>query len=124
MQASFDGVNLTADGLELVSSLRIDGRQVNQEAQLLRTPTVSLFSRGNRSTLIEFSVARIFGTLAEAEAFVHSHFDDLAEQGDLVFTLSGDGTKTYADAVIEACTPVQTGLSVTVTYAFRAARPS
>ena len=37
MIAAFGGVTVAAGGLEGVSGLAIDGRQVNQESQLLRT---------------------------------------------------------------------------------------
>lgn len=124
MKADYGEVNLAAGGVEGVSGLRINGRQVNQEAQLLRTQAPVLFARGNRSLVIEFSVSRIFDTLADAETFIHSHFAALPQQEDLVFTLSGGGTKTYADAVLDACTPAQLGLSVIVTYSFRAIPPA
>lgn len=120
MNAVFGAVSLAADGIEAVSGLRVNGQQVNQEAQLLRTQAPLLFARGNRSLVIEFTVSRVFDTLALAEAFVHDHFATLPQQADLVFTLSGGGTKTYASAVLDACSPSQFGLSVQITYAFRA----
>lgn len=125
MICSYGGITLASDAPEGVANLRVDGRQLNQEVELLRSATVALFPRGNRSTAISFEVGRAFASLLLAEQFVHGHLDELPTSGDLVFTLAdGSTTKTYAGALLESCTPVQYGVSVRVAYTFRAKRPT
>lgn len=127
MKIRYDSLWLAPGGFEdTTSGLSINGLQINDEFRLCGAAAVALQPRGNRSTTISFSVARIFDTLRAAERFYHSQFSDVAQQGSLYFQAGIDADSEwirYDGAVLDTILPRQSGRSVIVQYSFRAGIP-
>lgn len=123
MKFRFDSTWLATDGY-LASEVRIAGRQIVEEAQFLRAASAAFYARGNRSVSVTFTVARVFDSMLEAESFCLSHHDALPNQADLLVRIGLDSESTQdatlGDAVLEEVSFRQIGVSILVSYAFRA----
>ena len=126
MKVQFGSIWLAPGGIEFASDFTVNGQQVNDPVEFYRAASVAFFPRGLRSDTITFSVIRKFDTNKEAESFVLTHFQDLAQQESLYLYCGYDDDQTivrYDGVVIDQ--PVRTfkGTSVIVQYTFRAGIP-
>ena len=123
MKASWDGVQLSDEFTDdlFQSGLTLNGHQIVQESQFLRAAYSTFFARGNRSITLSFTVVRIFDSVKNAELFFLGHYASLSD-GPATLVLSCGNTDIFvANAVLESVSePVYTGVSVSVTYHFRA----
>lgn len=127
MKIRFGNFWLASGGVESPVGLSINGQQINDEQQFYLALAVTLQPRGNRSTSIGFSVERNFNSVRLASRFVLTHFDDLPEQAPLYLFVGSDADGEWIrfdDAVVDNSGTQQLGVSVTVAYSFRAARPT
>jgi len=101
----------------------LNGRQLVQEAQFLRAVTSNFFARGNRSLTLSFTVSRVFDSVENAELFFLGHYASLSDGPASLVLSCGDTDVFIAGAVLESVSePTYTGVSVQVTYHFRAPR--
>src|SRR5436190_3255135 len=123
MKASWDGVTLSDEFVTdlFQSGFTLNGHQIVQEAQFLRAAWSTFFARGNRSITLSFTVNRLFGSVENAELFFLGHYASLSD-GPATLVLSCANTDILvANAVLESVSePTYTGVSVSVTYHFRA----
>ena len=84
------------------------------------TPT----ARGNRQRPFGGSAIRFFDSHAAAVEFAGKHEATLPNSGTLIVSVGGTPVLTYAAVLESVSTPMPTGVSVTVSYAFRLAGPA
>ena len=123
MKANWDGVTLSD---ELTTDFgqfgfTLNGHQIVQEAQFLRSAYSTFFARGNRSVTLSFSVTRLFTTVENAELFMLGHYASLSDGPASLILTCGETDVFIANAVLESVSePSYIGCSVTVQYHFRA----
>lgn len=84
-------VELTGlDKREWPDELRINGRPLVQEAQFLRAEKVKMFARGNRKTIVSFTVKRLHNNVQAAQVFMIQHYNSLPSDGTVRFKLIND----------------------------------
>jgi len=104
--------------------MSVNGQQVVDEVEYFRALRKAYIERGLRSVEFGFAVRRFFPTVARAEAFFFTGYNDLPDAGDLVL-VCGEGEADelnvgLADAVLDSCDcPRIEGVCVTVRYRFR-----
>lgn len=113
-----------AFGMVGPAGLALNGRQVVDEVEFFNAVTASFFERGARSVDFSFSVARIFDSPGEAQAWTLLHYGDLPDAGTLRVTCDGlggaDGPTVVLPAVFDGPQFQDLrGSTVTVRYAFR-----
>ncbi len=87
MRISLNNVWLTNDGTTDLQSwtdaheVRLNGRQMVQDAQFLRAVAAEPLARGNAVNLLQFSVTRQHASVAEATAYVLTAFSGLPPSG-------------------------------------------
>jgi hypothetical protein len=126
VKCKFDDIwlsdELAADGFQ--SDFAINGRQIVQEAQFVRSTVAGLFARGNRSVSVSFRVRRVFSSEEAAEVFAATHYGSLSAGPATLTCRCGTSSPTdvtFADAVLESVAiPKYIGLCVDVLYQFRA----
>jgi hypothetical protein len=140
MLVKFNGVWLTNDGsgtfperaITSTQGATLSGKEVVQEVQFMRALASTFFDRGNLSHTFTFKVARNFQLLmpdepnpiAQASAFMLTHFTLLAKSGALLMQCGGWGEAPLfaqaSNAVLES-TPNFTsrGVAVDATYSFK-----
>lgn len=119
---------LASGGLEAASDVSVNGQQAVDDAAFFRALAATFYARGQRRTEITFSVEREHGSLKDAEVFLLTHWGDLPEGGDVVFTC-GEGADTQnvalLGAVLEAMPQgVYRGRSTRVSYTIRGGLPT
>lgn len=105
------------------SGLTVNGQQIVDEAQFFRAAAPVFYARGTLGVVLQFTVHRIFATLAAAEAFALMHFNATPLEG-LVTCVCGETGATQTvylnDAVVEAVQlPSSRGLVVAVQYTIK-----
>lgn len=99
---------------------RLTESGLSQKAMFLRGKSQKMFYRGNEGTRYEFTVARIFPTIGDAEYFRLTHRSNLRDDGDVrLETVTADGPnaiKTIPDAVVQATVSEGRGRSILVSY--------
>lgn len=118
------GTQQIADESTRVSQFRIDGSQLVQASEFLRAARSVFTARKNRKRTISFMTDRMFTTIKDAETFLFQHYEDVADQDTLVFTvgLESEGTLdiTFPNAVLESVNPESPiGVTVLTRYTFR-----
>jgi hypothetical protein len=87
MRISLNAIWLTNDGTSDLQSwtdahdVALNGRQVVQDAQFLRSVAAEPLARGNQVNLLRFTVTRQHASVAEATAFVLTAFSSLPGSG-------------------------------------------
>lgn len=123
MRITYGTAEIASDNLALgrvgPRAYSLNGRQVVDAAEFFRAATTTFYGRGNRSVAVGFEVQRFFATEGRALRFANLHYNDLADEGDLLLTLD-DVTIALEDAVLEGADVVEiNGLSVVVRYTLR-----
>lgn len=107
--------------------IRFSGKQVVQEAQLLRAEAADFRGRGNRSASLSFATITVYSTIQAAEEFLATHYDSLENQSTLLLRIGtpSEGTKdvTCDDAVLVDVSFQQVGVSITTRYSFLLQQP-
>lgn len=103
--------------------MSINGQQVVDEVEFFRALRKAYIERGLRSVDFGFAVRRFFSSLARAQAFFFTGYNDLPDAGDLVMVCGeGDADELnvgLAGAVLNSCDcPSISGVCVTVRYRF------
>jgi hypothetical protein len=104
--------------------MSVNGQQVVDEVEFFRALRKAYIERGLRSVDFGFSVTRFFGTLARAEAFFLTGYNDLPDTGDLVL-VCGEGEADELNvgligAVLDSADASRLqGTAVVVRYRFR-----
>lgn len=127
MIVQFGSTILAPGGTQAADAVRVDGRQIIQEAQFFRGGSSAFYSRGNLSVSLQFVTHWIFNTTAAAETFVLTHVTDLpmgTTDRSTVICTCGSGGETIPiymqNAVLESAQILKySGLSVDVEYMIR-----
>ena len=140
MLIQFNGTWLTNDGSGTyperawtsACNVKLNGKQLIQEAQFLRGVSALPIARGNKINQLSFDVIRNFQLLnpsasnwiALTEAFALTHFSGLPTYGALVLTCGAPGETSIvvqaANAVLEAEPNLNAmGARLTMSYSFR-----
>ena len=111
MRISLNNVWLTNDGMSDLQSwtdahdVRLNGKQIVQDAQFLRALAAQPLARGNQVNLLQFTVTRQHVSVAEAAAYVLTAFSSLPGSGTATVICGASGeellTCTFS-AVLEA----------------------
>jgi hypothetical protein len=107
--------------------MSVNGQQVVDEVEFFRALRKAFYGRGLRSVEFGFSVQRFFASLARAEAFFFTGYNDLPDEGDLVLGC-GEGDADAQNvgivgAVLDSCDATRLqGTVVVVRYRFRGGR--
>ena len=108
--------------------LSLNGQQIVQEAQFIQAASAALYGRGNRTVSLAFSVTRSFGSVSEAEQFIHAHYSSLEDEGSLICRCGAQGEEPtdilYQNAVLIGPKARYRGVSVQIDYQFRAPQVS
>jgi hypothetical protein len=116
MRISINNIWLTNDGASDLKSwsdaheVRLNGRQVVQDAQFLRAVSAQPFARGNAVNELQFSVTQQHASVAAAAAFALTAFSLLPASGTATVVCGAYGetpvTCTFAAALaaMPACT--------------------
>lgn len=87
-----------------------------QAAPRLRAPEMAHFDRANRQTRLVLQVQRAFDSLAEAEAWMQEHMEDVPNSGTLRVE-TGGVVRWMAKAQIDSCSVAeQAGTHVIMQY--------
>lgn len=81
-------------------------------------------ARGNRHRPFGGSATRFFDDHAAAVEFAGKHEATLPNSGTLIVSVAGTPVLTYAAVLESVSAPMPTGVSVTVSYAFRLGGPA
>jgi hypothetical protein len=127
MIVQFGSTYLAPGDTQAADMVRVDGRQIVQEAQFFRGTAAQFYPRGNLSVTLQFVTHWIFNTTREAEVFVLTHLTDLPmDTADRLTTTCtcGAGSETQpiylANSVLEAARILRyVGKSVDVEYTIR-----
>jgi len=90
MRISLNNVWLTNDGVADLQAwtdahdVRLNGRQVVQDAQFLRAVAAQPLARGNQMNQLRFTVTRQHASVAEAAAWTLTAFSSLPAEGTVV----------------------------------------
>lgn len=120
MQIAFAGVVLANPEAYPASGVRLNGEQLYEAVQLVGAARQRVYTRGNELVTVQFSTARVFESLREAERYLLTLWSALPKTGACVFTI-GDGVDTEVltmpGAVLTALPQAgYSGLRVTVQY--------
>ncbi len=110
MRISLNNIWLTNDGeTDLhgwtdAHDVRLNGRQIVQDAQFLRALAAQPLARGNRVNQLRFTVTRQHASVAEASAYVLTAFSSLPTDGMATLVCGAYGETAITcifDAVLE-----------------------
>ena len=97
MRISLNNVWLTNDGTVDLQSwtdahdVSLNGRQVVQDAQFLRSVSAEPLARGNQVNRLQFTVTRQHVSVAEAAAYVLTAFSSLPQSGTAAVVCGASG---------------------------------
>ena len=97
MRISLNSIWLTNDGMSDLQSwtdahdVRLNGRQIVQDAQFLRAVAAEPLARGNAVNLLQFTVTRQHVSVAEAAAYVLTAFSSLPGSGTATIICGASG---------------------------------
>jgi len=97
MRISLNSIWLTNDGMSDLQSwtdahdVRLNGRQIVQDAQFLRAVAAEPLARGNAVNLLQFTVTRQHVSVAEAAAYVLTAFSALPGSGTATIICGASG---------------------------------
>ena len=122
------GATWLAEDTAPAFDIRYGGKQVVQEAQLLRAEAAEFRGRQNRSGSLAFATIRVFATIQAAEEFMATHYDSLDNEATLLLRVGtpSEGTKDIAcdGAVLVEVSFIPAGVSVTTHYTFLFPQPN
>jgi hypothetical protein len=110
---------LAAGGKEGPIDLTINGTRLVEESEFPRDDEPEFYDRGNRRTVIEFGVWRMFALESLAEVFMIQHDDDVPTVADVTLTAEGAGNgavRYYRQASVQTVDRKQKGVSVFTRY--------
>jgi hypothetical protein len=127
MQFKWDTQWLTDTPIS-AASVRISGKQIAQESDLLRAVSATFFGRKNRSISIGFSVLKTFASVEACEEFMVTSYNTLLDSAVLTIRmgLTSDPTKDVAipGSILSGIDfSDQVGVSVMVSYSFMCPKP-
>jgi hypothetical protein len=101
----------------------LDKDRMIQVSQPVRGDYSVRFYRGLRSTSLEFTAARLFTTISEAEAFCLTHEETLPARGTVKMTTyagagGGSTLRTIANCELLRVRCIPDGRTVLIQYAF------
>jgi len=82
---------LAGTGSEGADDLRVNGTRVVEEQEFCRSEEPDFVDRGNRRTVVEFNVTRLFATSQLCEAFILEHDDDTPVIDDVTLGVEDSG---------------------------------
>jgi hypothetical protein len=97
MRISLNSIWLTNDGMTDLQSwtdahdVRLNGRQIVQDAQFLRAVAAEPLARGNAVNQLQFTVTRQHVSVAEAAAYVLTAFSSLPGSGTATIICGASG---------------------------------
>jgi len=111
-----DGLSLYQGPPQMLGDFRVNGHQLAQTAEILRSSSAKIFGRGNRHLEILWSVNRLHSSLAEAQQFLLVHPTQLSRQGTLVIVLADGSSLSLTDCVVTSVSQELAGLRSTHSY--------
>lgn len=111
-----DGLSLYQGPPQMLNDFRVNGHQIAQTADILRSSSAKIFGRGNRHLEILWSVNRIHTSLAEAQQFLLLHPTQIPAQGTLALVLSDGSSLSLTDCVVTSVAQELAGLRTTHSY--------
>ncbi|MCE0484360.1 MAG: hypothetical protein LV479_09005 [Methylacidiphilales bacterium] len=111
MRISLNNIWLTNDGSAALQTwtdahdVRLNGRQMVQDAEFLRAVAAQPLARGNLVNLLQFTVTRQHASVAAAAAFLLTAFGSLPTSGQATIVCGAYGESTLTctfSAVLEA----------------------
>lgn len=102
-----------------VSGVKINGEEVLDVADLVRSAAKKIFDRGNQVNTLTFSVRRTFSSVAVAQAWALAHGSMLTKSGTCVVSCgAGDGDETVVlqNAALRSWSPEYQGRCGRCTY--------
>lgn len=106
---------------QVLSDLRVNGRQLVQVTNLLRSSTAKVMGRGNRSVEITWTVNRLHESLSAAQQFMLAHPSQLPADATLLIYLADDSTITLTHCVVTNLGQELTSIRTTSKYSATAA---
>lgn len=127
MNVTFETAVLAPGGNQGASNVRLNGRQIIDEAQFFRAGTTTYYPRGNVDMVFQFTTHWIFNSLTLAENFVLSYLGALPmtnQDNGVLQVVCGAETNSpqtlySSSAVLEDVQIEYIGLSVDVHYTLR-----
>lgn len=104
------GETIAGSDREGHSNLRINGRQILQEASFLRAESVKEFNRKNHSTSLSFRTSKLFTDQADAEVWMLERFPLLLDLCGLL-TLTAKSENKEIERYIETAAISDIGTS-------------
>ncbi len=105
------------------SGLRINGRQILQEADFLRADSIDLFNRKNQSTTLTFKTNKKFTDQAEADTWMLDRLPVLLDLCGLLkltcFSESRETNRYIKKAAVASITTSEIGVSVDLFWEVR-----
>lgn len=82
---------LAGNGSEGAADLRVNGNRIVEEQEFCRAEEPDFVDRGNRRTVVEFNVTRLFETTQLCETFILDHDDDTPVVDDVTLGVEDGG---------------------------------
>lgn len=124
MKIQYGEFTLGDAGAPGVSNVRMNGRRLVQQEDLLRAEEAFNAPRGNHRTTFSFTASRLHASVDEAQAFVTFHEADLPNQNDMVITTAGGLlVLTLKGACLVESAGHHMGMTSVYDYTFVAGKP-